>query len=205
MKSVMQEASSIAKAIEQAWAKAGEPQEFTIKILEEPQKNFIGFTTRSAKVALFFENLPQATKPSQTKPRPVAKKQSPAPVEPTKLPATQERQVKPQMTQGQGNKRREYKPQWNDSMIECTQKWLSDILSNMGLSNINFKIEPSEFYLRISFDHDLLSDQGKEKKLFASFATLIIETLKKTFKTSLRGHKIVLIHASPTSHDTQSR
>jgi len=56
MKSVMHEASSIAKAIEQAWVKAGQPQEFSVKILEEPQKNFLGFTTRSAKVALFFDH-----------------------------------------------------------------------------------------------------------------------------------------------------
>jgi hypothetical protein len=204
MKSVMQEASSLAKAIEQAWAKAGHPQEFSIKILEEPQKNFIGYTTRSAKVALFFETQ-QA--PATAKSRSAPKRQPLPPVHEAPRPAPhaapqQERGQRYQQIQG---KKREYKPQWNDSMIDCTKNWVSDTLSVMGLSNVKFKIEPSDFYLRITFDKDLLPDQSKEKKLFASFATLIIETLKKTFKTSLRGHKIVLVHATNSSYDTQQR
>lgn len=55
MKSVVQEASTIGKAIEQGWKSAGEPREFSIKILEIPQYNFLGFATRSAKVAIIFE------------------------------------------------------------------------------------------------------------------------------------------------------
>lgn len=54
MKSIMQEASSIAKAIEQGWIKAGKPVEFTVKVYEEAQKNFLGFTTKSAKIAILF-------------------------------------------------------------------------------------------------------------------------------------------------------
>lgn len=55
MKSIMQEASSIAKAIEQGWEQAGMPTDFSVKILEKPQKNFFGFTTHPAKVALYFD------------------------------------------------------------------------------------------------------------------------------------------------------
>lgn len=55
MKSIMQEASSIAKAIEKGWEKAGKPTDFSVKIYEEPQKNFIGLTTKPAKIALFFD------------------------------------------------------------------------------------------------------------------------------------------------------
>ncbi len=55
MKSIMEEASSIAKAIEKGWQRAGKPQEFTVKVFEEPQKNFIGLTTKPAKIGLFFE------------------------------------------------------------------------------------------------------------------------------------------------------
>ena len=44
MKSIMEEASSVAKAIEKGWQRAGKPQEFTVKVFEEPQKNFIGLT-----------------------------------------------------------------------------------------------------------------------------------------------------------------
>lgn len=51
----MEEASSIAKAIETAWNRAGQPSEFTIKILELPQTSFFGLkTSKSAKIAFFF-------------------------------------------------------------------------------------------------------------------------------------------------------
>lgn len=55
MKSIMEEASSIAKAIETAWNRAGQPTEFSIKVLELPQTSFFGLkTSKSAKVAFFF-------------------------------------------------------------------------------------------------------------------------------------------------------
>lgn len=57
MKSVVHENSTIAKAIEQAWNKAGCPEQFFIKILEHPTtKKFWMFgSAQNAKVALFFE------------------------------------------------------------------------------------------------------------------------------------------------------
>ena len=57
MKSIMEEASSIIKAIEKGWTNRRQPKEFTIKIFEEPQKNFIGMTTKPAKLHLFFLKL----------------------------------------------------------------------------------------------------------------------------------------------------
>lgn len=59
MRSVIHEAATIAKAIEQGWIKAGKPKDFTVKIFEEPQKNFLGFTTRKAKVGIFVEDRQQ--------------------------------------------------------------------------------------------------------------------------------------------------
>jgi hypothetical protein len=57
MKSIVEEASSLAKAFSQAWERAGKPQECTVKILAEPEKNFIGMTTKSAKIAVFFNEV----------------------------------------------------------------------------------------------------------------------------------------------------
>jgi predicted RNA-binding protein Jag len=54
MKSIIEEASSIVKAIEAAWIRAEKPQEFSVKIFEEPEKNFFGMVTKSAKIALIF-------------------------------------------------------------------------------------------------------------------------------------------------------
>lgn len=55
MNSIMQEASSLAKAVEQAWIKAGKPQKFSIRVFEDAEKNFLGISTKPAKIALLFE------------------------------------------------------------------------------------------------------------------------------------------------------
>lgn len=55
MKSLVEEASSITKAIEKAWIRAGQPQSFSVKIFETPEVGFLGFTKKSAKVGIFFE------------------------------------------------------------------------------------------------------------------------------------------------------
>lgn len=52
----MEEASSIAKAIEAAWIRAEKPAEFSVKVLEEPEKNFFGLTSKSAKIAFIFND-----------------------------------------------------------------------------------------------------------------------------------------------------
>jgi hypothetical protein len=63
MKSIMEEASSISKAIENAWNRAGQPQEFSVKILEHPKTTFFGLKTeKSAKIAFFFNEVVQKSK-----------------------------------------------------------------------------------------------------------------------------------------------
>src|SRR5580700_10622371 len=59
MKSKIEEASSVIKAIEKGWIQAGKPQEFTIKVFEEATKNFIGMTVKPAKIAIFFQEKSQ--------------------------------------------------------------------------------------------------------------------------------------------------
>ncbi len=75
MKSIMEEASTVSKAIEQAWQRAGQPQEFSIKVLELPKTSFFGLkTSKSAKIAFFFNEAtvkirePQAATQKQIRP-----------------------------------------------------------------------------------------------------------------------------------------
>src|SRR3990167_7412015 len=56
MKSVIQEGSSLAKAIEEGWEKAGKPVEFSVKIYQEAEYNFLGLgTKKKAKICIFFD------------------------------------------------------------------------------------------------------------------------------------------------------
>ena len=56
MKSVVVEASTVAKAIELAWQKAAKPEEFFIRILQEHTSGFLGFGAQKAKIVFFFKN-----------------------------------------------------------------------------------------------------------------------------------------------------
>ena len=207
MKSIMQEASSIVKAIEQGWIKAGKPQEFSIKILEEAQKNFIGLTTRSAKIALFFDELPTVKAPEPLKMRPIAPRPRVVPQQqqqPQKevrelRPRREEPVKRPDQEQTQSPAARQHQRQlqslWTPQMADFTHDWLTETLHLMNRSSITFTVEPQHFHLRITLSSPILPESDKEKHLLASFSTLIIETLKRQFRTSLRGHKIVLTHA----------
>ncbi|MGC2310343.1 MAG: hypothetical protein WA432_01835 [Candidatus Babeliaceae bacterium] len=199
MKSIMQEASSISKAIEQGWIKAGRPQEFTIKILEEPQTNLMGLiTTRSAKIALFFdEGKPTVT--AQPKARPLAPRIKEQPSERPAIQKVRQHRKQEETTHipkniGQQRNFQKSEPLWNDQMIQVVRSWLDQMLALMGASAVKFTLEPQNFYVRITLSQPILSEADREKHLLASFSTLILETLKKQFKTSLRGHKIVLTH-----------
>src|ERR1700730_15554830 len=85
MKSIMEEASSISKAIDQAWNRAGKPMEFTIKVLETPERNLFCLTTKSAKIALFFDDLKIMSKFA----RPIEKVTAPPKQEPVQQPTSQ--------------------------------------------------------------------------------------------------------------------
>lgn len=105
MKSIMEEASTIFKAIEKAWILAEKPQSFSVKVLEEPEKNFFGMTTKSAKIALLFEESTNtghhkqknAQQPAQTKRNP--SQQTPAQREPAKRPEIQQARTQEQPRQ----------------------------------------------------------------------------------------------------------
>ncbi len=57
MKSVVVEASTVAKAVETAWLKAEKPEEFFIKVLQEHSSGFLGFGAKKAKIVFFFKNI----------------------------------------------------------------------------------------------------------------------------------------------------
>src|SRR5262245_20283351 len=78
MKSIIEQASSIVKAIEKAWNQAEQPKEFSIKIFEKEEKNFFGMTTKQAKIGIIFgDKLIIHEKPTQ-KPRPEIKECRPS-------------------------------------------------------------------------------------------------------------------------------
>lgn len=206
MKSIMQEGSSVTKAIEQAWTSAGKPKEFSVRVFEEAQKNFIGMTVKPAKVAIFFQeprvvnptdaqktnfdnkNRTKDNAPRQTQPQPRA-------INP-RHERNPEQANKPQRTFATEDTEKvntEPRIMWTDEMVNAAQEWLKSSFSAMEKSNINFSTNVNQYHLRFTVDKPVLEDKEKEQQLFKSFSFLMMQALKKQFRRPLRGFKIILV------------
>lgn len=203
MKSIIEEASSIIKAIEKAWLQAGKPQEFSIKIFQHAEKNFLGMTTKSAKIAILFETASE--KSQETTEKKGFKQKSTSP----KQKAFDEKQTQP--TTEQKNSHREPKeptPQaiptaekksskkienfWSEPMLGEVTQWLKNTLDLIGKSDAQFNFDQKRYYLKVNFTKPLFEDSEKERTIFRSFSYLLIQVLRNKFKRNLRGFKVIL-------------
>ena len=210
MKSIVEEASSIVKAVEKAWVRAEKPASFQIKVLEEPCRNFFGLTTRSAKISFFYTPEPETRKrgfkrtgrserrSSERRPRSaqssreitrrdskkVVKKEN---VRLVKPPVKREvvKEVKPEVE-------KKIRIRWNQEMIDDASAWLKNSLASMGKKDIPYTVDARGYYLRFTFDKPVLEDKEKEKQLFRSFAHLIMQMFRSKHKKGLIGYKVVL-------------
>lgn len=212
MKSIMEEASSILKAIEKGWTKAGQPKEFSVKIFEEAQKNFFGMTVKPAKIALFFNDTAvettksrhasnahkatasnQENKQKEKAPRKEPKVHAPKPearltkeVTPFDFQEQSETPMTPQVTNQPAT------PVWSDVMVEDAQNWLREILALTDLEQTTFHNQVQHFHLRIQFPKPIFEDQMRQKQLFSGLATILLQMLKQKYRRPLKGYKIIL-------------
>lgn len=204
MKSIIQEASSIAKAVELAWIKAGKPQQFSIKIFQESEKNFLGMTSKPAKIAFIFNDVPDSTskvikkhadqpkQPRTSHPQPKEfKKQererseriqesSPTPKTPATISKDSEIAAKISLL-------------WTTEHCDFVQTWLQDILRSLGYQHVKFSLDTQKQLLKIHFSAPLINDAAKEKHLFRNIAFLMLQSLRREFKRPLRHARVVLL------------
>jgi hypothetical protein len=200
MKSIVEEASSIFKAIENAWIRAEKPDNFSIKIFEDAQRNFFGLTTKSAKIGFLFQEKPEKQHATQAAtPRKQKHKEA---YRPQRKPHEQEKK-KPNAQTQPVQKKLPVEPKeaasqsttfsaWSPEMIDAANLWVTKSLAAIGLSNIKFTAAASKYHLRFQFESKILADRMREKALFSSFAYLIMASLRNKFKKELRGLKVVL-------------
>jgi predicted RNA-binding protein Jag len=183
MKSIMEEASSISKAIDRAWNRAGKPTKFTVRILEEPTHNLFGLTVKSAKIAFFFDEraVVEAPQPPQAERR--QRQEQPQQRQPER---PQPREQRPQQTA------RRVRPEWNDELAQGAKEWILQLLSKIGLSHIAFSTKQDGNLLRVTFSNSLTGTEAKDRMLYSSFASLIMTTLRQRFKRQLKHLKVVL-------------
>ncbi len=173
MKSIVEEASSISKAIEQAWNRAGKPASFSIKIFEEPKRNMFGITVQSAKIGLFFEGrIPTPARDTYTQ-KPFFKKEPP-----------------PQAAQRPVQKPRPVA--WQPDMVEFAKEWIAHVLNLMGLPDLQFAVSTSGNTIKFQFQNYVTGKEAKDRLLFSSFAHLVMTALRQKYKRALPHLKIVL-------------
>jgi len=190
MKSIVEEASSIIKAVEKAWVRAGKPISFQTKILEEPQKNFFGLTVRSAKIGLFFDE----------KVEKIGKVSAKSEVRQEKSPRYKEKKYyKKERDDSQRSNeivvrqdKKVRKNRWTPEMIKSSRDWMGQTLKNMGTGNVNFSVDAKGYYLNVVFQRPVLEDKSREQLLFKSLSHLMMQMLRTKFKKGFIGYKVVL-------------
>jgi hypothetical protein len=197
MKSIMQEASSIIKALEKAWTSAGQPREFSVKVYEEPEKNFLGMTTKSAKIGIFFQEKPAVAEKKEQKPKIRAEAPPAKVVEQKKQPSQKQPVVKPLLARKPEETKiqqaqRQQRVIWTDDMVSSASTWIRGALKAMDKSNISFTSSANNYYLRFTFNAPIGESSEKERHIFRSLSFLLLQSLKRQLKRPLRGFKVVL-------------
>ncbi|KKQ49214.1 MAG: hypothetical protein US69_C0008G0044 [candidate division TM6 bacterium GW2011_GWF2_38_10] len=116
---MLHEASSVSKAIEKAWTDAGKPSEFTIKVLEPGEKNFLGMSKRPSIVSISYDPKRQTApaQDTQKKDAPKLQPQKPKQEQPAKSrtperkePVRQQRPAQPLQAQTETKKTPQAQP-----------------------------------------------------------------------------------------------
>jgi len=209
MKSIVEEASSLEKAIAKAWERAEKPEKFTVTIFQESQKNFFGLTKQSAKIGfLYQENT--AGKNSKDKTSKVPKKNfkkeaSFSAAKNNIAHARHEKEAnnsKVELRKISADRKKELdvvaqpkKIFWPEEVVERSCKWLDDILKAIH-SDSKYTVKTNRYHLKIQFEKSLFSDAKQEKDFFRALSYLILQAQRANFKKSFKFHKIVLLSAN---------
>jgi predicted RNA-binding protein Jag len=203
MKSIIEEASSISKAVENGWIRAGKPQEFSVRVFEEPEKNFFGFTKKPAKVGIFYKDAP--VNPSRDSKRPQhrqvlqqrgSNEKSQQPTKPQDKKQIQSHPAQNNQQQVRSKQQDGQQSKWTPELIEDSKKWLGVMLKTMGQSDVAFSTEAQHYFLTIRFAGPIVQDKKKEQQLFKHWAHLLLQALRRKSKLGLRGYKVVITRAA---------
>lgn len=208
LKSVVEEASSVAKAIEKAWTRVGKPADFSIKVLELEQKNFLGMSVKPAKVGIFFQaplEKERATVRPEHTPRPERKERHDRADRQDKVPFKSERAERPMHSapsvkdSNREQRGRKGAPEqsstsarWSDAMVHAVRTWLETTMRLIGKEDCSFETQVHNYHLKIIFSKSIFDDREKERNFFRIASYLIMQALRTSSKEGFRGFKILM-------------
>jgi predicted RNA-binding protein Jag len=196
MKSVLQEAPTIAKAVAKAWDKAGQPYEFSVKVFNVPKRGFFGIGKRSAIVSLSYETSKQINYSADEK-KPTSRyrdneqKQKRQDVRQTKDQALDQRRDRGyRREENQHESGRDFSS-WTSDSVKDISLWIKDLVSIMKIKG-NFSVSVNKQLLKITFDRPLLPEISDERLLFSSFAYVVMQFLKRKYKKKFRDCRLAI-------------
>ncbi len=205
MRSILQEESSVIKAIEKAWNKAGQPEEFSIKIFNTEKKSFFGFVKKMAIISLVFEPSKILREEEQRKaPKRFSKnfnlqqqrvttgRSWRQDKEKVSRDVPQERTSDDRYSRTREGSEKLLYGRWTNELIRDVNTWVVELLDAMGIK-ANFTLSVSQHLLRVVFDKPIISDIGDERLLFSSLAYLLMQFLKRKYKKKFSGHKLAIV------------
>ncbi|HBS47995.1 TPA: hypothetical protein DEO28_02730 [Candidatus Dependentiae bacterium] len=206
MKSILQEDSSIAKAVAKAWQKAGEPKEFNVKVFSKEEKNFFGFVKKMAVVSLSydFNVFSKSTNKSQPKAYINTDKSSVLPGNAQKFkdnkPVPAQAPYKKQQYQGEEKQNSNSSQndsaafaygKWNNDLVKDVNNWITELVNLMNLKS-TFTVSVNQHLLKIIFDKPVIENVNNERLLFSGFAFLLMQFLKRKYKRKFGGHRLAI-------------
>lgn len=234
MRSLLVQASTVEKAVEQGWINAGQPTEFTIKIHDFGKKNFLGFTKKPAIISIVYEpqkqtamtkgepakrisRKPRGRSGKDSKTQPSTKDRGTKTRRDTKSSRerkTQEKKQPQKRVQAKDKPREERKPKettpredfWTDLLIADVTQWLTEMIKSLGIS-ATFKVKAVKKILTLSFDQEIFEKHEEEKYLFSGLSYLLIQFLKKKHKKKFQGYKLLISSSrssAPRSNTSRS-
>lgn len=211
MKSLLQEASSVQKAIDLAWEAAGKPQQFTVKVLDQGTKNFFGWSKTPAIVSISFEPVGGSSsrvfnhqsasgRVQHAKQHTNRKSQAQSGVkydgsndnlkihEPK--PRQQQKQVLAPEVKSEATKEVVTPEGWTQENVTDITVFLQEVLDLMG-STVAFTTLFEKQILTITFARPVVDDPESERMLYASLSYLFIQFLKKKYKKRFKGFRLM--------------
>jgi predicted RNA-binding protein Jag len=213
MKSILQEASSVAKAIDKAWHAVGMPEEFTIKVFEIEKKNFFGFVKSPAVVSIIYDprKVFKGSKERDSKPSQHQQEASTSYHKKEEYSYKQKRAISKDRPSYKQNQSNQYNNQheetityydhqqssaqdqasWQPEMIMDVNRWLKEMVEILKVES-RFEYSTDQNILHIDFNQPVLLEVEYEQMLFASFAHLLLQFLKRKYKNQIRNLRILI-------------
>jgi|GEM_PF-882392 len=212
MKSILQEANSIERAIDKAWNEAGKPKEFTIRVLDEGERNFLGLSRRPAIVSIFYkpekvttpqyrrDKTDEKSSSDSYRDRQKARRENPAPSTSGRSEVggyvRDEAQERPRRYAGTEQQRASFQQKtvegWNDEWKMFVLHEIRELAKRMGITPIAEATVTGDKLLTITFKQALLDNDDDQRMLFATFSYLGMQLLKRMYKSRFVGYRVVV-------------